>query len=49
MKMEELTGLYNLIEEKWKNFQANQDDEKFVKKEIKNLLQLTLFANLDVS
>lgn len=47
--MEAFEKLFTDLEERWGVFKNNQEDEKFVVKEITNLLQLTLLANLDVS
>ena len=47
--MESYVKLFSELEERWRGFKDNQEDEKFVGKEIGNLLKLTLLANLDVS
>lgn len=47
--MESYVKLFGELEERWKAFKDNQEDEKFVGKEISNLLKMTLLANLDVS
>lgn len=47
--MESFVKFFTDLEERWRAFKNNQEDEKFVAKEIKNLLKLTLLANLDVS
>lgn len=47
--MESYIKLFTDLEESWRVFKNNQEDEKFVVKEFKNLLRLTLVANLDVS